>query len=429
MRLAFKNLLARKMSTVKVLISMLVMVMIMCVFTSYIIALSDESNKVIGSYRAGHYLNVDTYSSISDQSLATIGDISGVGEVKAKGVYSHEDNFRDMSFEISGHDYECNHFIYDSDENAGSDSNMNMLHRGEIGFAESNVSVVSNNDILEHEYRWDDLDLIKAGTASVKGNEIIVSEYFINEFGLDSSVIGKTVNISLGKNTYSGITIVGVLSDQYYKLTGAHRQHIISSFDSELYSAVSGDVDYNTIVYIEDYMSVKAIGESVARLGYFKITAGSEYGMLMATTVTIIDNVLIGVMVTVGLSILGAIILNIVLSMRYMIVKKADFYGIISAYGTKNQGIFNILFFEMVYIAAIAGALAYALSYGIVYLLDYILTKMLGIGVLFSAANFLITLAVAFVFCLIVILIVTIVNYVAFTRKNTMKMLGRTLGT
>ncbi len=432
MRLALKNLLARKISTLKVLISLIIMVVIMCVFTSYSIALSGESSKVIGAYRAGHYLNATTDYSLSDEKLQDLHSIKGVGDIKRKGVYDHDGNLRNMQFSIDNYSFHCNHFVYDNEDNAGNNTNINLLHSGNIGFVDSNVDLISINEVLEHEYRWNDLSLVYAGAGRLKDNEIIVSEYFLSEFGLGADIVGKGLDISIGDGVnaqhFNDMIIVGILSSQYYELTGFNRENIITSFNSDLYKAVSKDVKYDTIVYIDDYMSVKNIGESMVSKGYFKIKAGSEYGLLMATTVTIISTVLTGVMATVGAGILGAIILNMVFSMRYMILKKADFYGIISAYGTKNQGIFNILFFEMFYIASIAGVLAYSLSYGIVFLLDYILSFMLGVGVIFSIANFLITFAVAFLFSLVVILGVTIVNYVAFTRKNTMKMLGRTLG-
>ena len=432
MRLAFKNLLARKMSTLKVLISLIIMVIIMCVFTSYTIALSDESNKVIGSFRAGHYLNASTMSYVNDEKIETLNQIDGIDEVKRKSVYNHDGNLRNMSFKIDGADYKCNHFIYDENNNAGHNSQINNLHNGNIGFVDSNVEVVANNEVLEQKFRWKDLQLISSGSGKLQGNEIIVSEYFLNEFGLDSSVVGKTIDITISSDsiteTYFDLMVVGIISMQYYQLTGLSRENIIASFDSDLYASVSKDVEHSTYVYIDDYMLAKNIGESMVKSGFLKITVGSEYGLLMAATVTIISNVLVGIMATVGVGILGAIILNMVFSMRYMILKKADFYGIISAYGTKNQGIFNILFFEIFYVASIAGTIAYALSYGIVFLLDYILSYMVGVGVFFSTANFLITFAVAFLFSLVIILGVTLVNYVAFTRKNTMKMLGRTLG-
>ncbi len=421
MRLAFKNLMARKMSTLKVLISLIVMIVIMCVFTAYSVALTDESKKVIGSYRAGHYFTTSNYSMLTDYAVNNLKAIDGVGEVKQKAVYNHPSNLRDMAFSIDGQDYICPHFIYDGNDNSVDDP----FHTGDVGLVMSGDHIVANNETLEHEFRWKNIDPVIAGTDIVEGNEIVLSELFLREFNLGTDIVGKSINVTIGEKTYQNMKIVGVLSAQYYNLTGINRNYFITSFDSEIYKEASKNVRHSTYVYVADYMLSKNIAEAMVELNYLKISAGSEYGMVMASTVTIIGSVLSGVMLTVGVGILGALILNMVFSMRYMILKKADFYGIISAYGTKNQGIFNILFFEMFFVAAIAGAFAYLLSYGIVFLLDYILSYMVGIGVVFSGINFAITFGVAFLFTLFVILAVTIVNYIAFTRKNTMKMLGR----
>ena len=62
MLIAWKNIMARKWSSTKVALSILAMVIIMCIFTAYSIALGEETERITKSYRSAHNVIIDRKS-------------------------------------------------------------------------------------------------------------------------------------------------------------------------------------------------------------------------------------------------------------------------------------------------------------------------------------------------------------------------------
>ncbi len=96
-------------------------------------------------------------------------------------------------------------------------------------------------------------------------------------------------------------------------------------------------------------------------------------------------------------------------------------------YGMDKQKLFTILFCEMFILSMFAAIVAYALSYGLVFLMDYLLSSMVGVGVFFGWANFLITFAIAVLFTLGVVLAVCLINYSLLFKRSTIKMLRNSM--
>lgn len=425
MKMAWKNILSRKFSSVKVMISIVIMVIILCVFTAYTIALEEESQRIVYSYRSGHYYYTSNYDLLNEKTIDKIKTVDNINHINNYAYYERENGLKSMVFTINGIKYQCEHIAYDGGiSNSVNTANVS-LHSGNLAFYEQG-NIISSNAKAEANYRWIDGNIMTVGIDSVTDNEIILSNAFLKEFGLRANILGENISIKIRNKNYN-MKVVGILSDNYYKLTGNLRpSHFIMSVDSDVYKDLYavGDMDFYTEIYMSDYMTSKTVAEDlVKKAGLLKFTSGSDYGLAMASTVTIVGNVLTGVMVTVGLAIICSLVLNIIFSMRFMIIKKSNYYGIISAYGVKNRGIFNIMFFEIGIIAVLAIIVAYGISYALVYLLDFILSGMLGIGVVFTWTNFLITLVVAFGFTCMVVLAVTLVNFIIFTKKNTISLL------
>lgn len=421
MRLAWKNIMARKMTTAKVMVSMVFMIIIMCVFTAYSVAIGDESTNIIESYRAGHYLSVYTGSrELDDKKMNELSEIDGVGYVTEYGQFNNRKGLESLAFVVDGDPYTADN-IYNP-----NDGILSKMYDGNISFVEGDTSIMSKNDFEEMGYRWTNATHIAYGTDKLSSpNDIILSQYLIEELGLGGSIVGKSISIEYQGKSYDNLKVVGIASKELYKLTANMRQHIIARYDSPL--ANIGIIKHTAYAYLDNFMKVKIVANQMTEHPFGIVNVGTEYGISMATTITIIGSLLVAVMTTIGLAIIGALTLNIVISMRYMIIKKANFYGILSAYGMKDRGVFNVLFFEMLFVALLAGVVAYIVSYALLYLLDFIIATTLGIGVIFSWANFVITLAVALIFTMMVVMAVTIINYVTFLKKNTAKLLNKSI--
>ena len=429
MKFAWKNIMARKMTSVKVMITLIFMIIIMCVFTAYSIALSDETEKVVKSYKAGHYLSYESSIRLTPIMREKLNQIDGIDYTLEKGYLDNRAGLRGMAFYLDGVEYACKDFIYDDPTIDTGDYYQNYLHKARLNFVDSKKDIISSNEKEEYKYRFlEDNPLIYGRSYLENENEMILSIYVLDDIGLSvNDVLNKKIDFKYNGKVYDDIKVVGVTGYEYVRLTTNENEFFYLSYDSDIVKDNKSNVKNTVEIYISNYMQAQLVANDLVKNGFIGLSAGSEYGMYMATTVTIVGNILAGVMGTVGVGIIGALTLNIILSMRYMIIKKVNFYGIISAYGLKNYSIFNMLFFEMAYIALFAAVIAYAISYGFLYLLDFIMSSLVGIGVIFSWANFLITLAVAVVFTLTVILAVTIVNFVAFTRRYSAKLLNKSI--
>lgn len=445
MNIAWKNIMARKWSSLKVVISIFIMLIIMCIFTAYSIALGEEREKVVYSFRSGHNFIISTKTQIVENKIETMKNMKGISNVVETANYRNLGNLRGMTFAIDANSdgdiaeeetYKCEHFYYDDDLYISSDYCVNNLHLGDFAFVKENQHLVLPQHNEELKYRFKDYSSLLAGRDVFNApNEIVVSEYFLKEFGLDASIINKKMHITfqqrerngeINEKTYT-VVVVGVLNQYYYQLTNSYTQHFIANINSDFYRDFyknqKSNITFTTKLYLENYMLSRSLMDDIKGLGFLKVSVGSQYGLSMATTVTIVSNILTGVMATVGVGIISALILNIIYSMRFMIMKKSNFYGIMQAYGLKKRGLFEILFCEMFILSIFAIVFAYAVSYGLVYLFDFLMSNMVGLGVFFGWQNFLITFAVAVCFTIIVVVCVSLINYLICSKKSMIKIL------
>lgn len=432
MLIAWKNIVARKWSSVKVALSIFAMVIIMCIFTAYSIALGEETERITKSYRSAHNVIIETSSPVDSKKLEQAKNIDGVGNVAEILACRNTKNLRGMSFVIEGKKYSCSHEYYDGNLQIGVDEYVNKMHAGDFAFVKADESIVQPHHQEELGYRFKDNECLLAGKDKVSGNEIVVSEYFLQEFELEQSILNKDMIIRLAGNDYS-VKIVGIMNSHFYELTDTFDQHFIACNDSEIYknyfSKEFGNSKYLTKLYLKEVKLNDKLLDDVKDLHIFaaNIKLGSHYGLSMSTTVRIIASILNGIMATVGLGIISALILNIVYSMRFMMKKKNNFYAIMQVYGMDKKMMFNILFCEMLILSLIASTVAYGISYGLVYLLDFLLSSMVGVGVFFGWLNFLVTFIIAVVFTMCVVAIVCLINYSLYYKRSTSKMLRNTM--
>ncbi len=433
MLIAWKNIMARKWSSAKVALSILAMVIIMCIFTAYSVALSEETERITKSYRSAHNIIIETTLPITDtkiDQIKNIDDISGVSQIA---ICRNVNNLLGMSFDIENKHYECEHDYYEGNLQIGIDPYVNNLHYGDFAFVPNDEKIIQPHHEEELDYRFDDNKCMLLGKDSVGDNEIIISEYFLQEFELDTSVMSKFLNINLAGQTYS-YKIVGIINAHTYELTNTIDQHFIVSKNSSLFkyfeSINTSNIKYQTKLYMKGFKLNDKLLDDIRGLGIINVKSielGSEYGLSMSTTVRIISSILNGIMATVGLGIISALVLNIMYSMRFMMKKKNNFYAIMQVYGMDKQKLFTILFCEMFILSMFAAIVAYALSYGLVFLMDYLLSSMVGVGVFFGWANFLITFAIAVLFTLGVVLAVCLINYSLLFKRSTIKMLRNSM--
>ena len=434
MLIAWKNIIARKWSSAKVALSILAMVIIMCIFTAYSVALGEETDRITKSYRSAHNIIVETTLPLTNDKLEKAKNIDGISNVAEIAICRNIKNLRGMTIKIDGKLYECDHDYYDGNLQIGIDPFVNNLHYGNFAFVKPNTQIVQPHQEEELDFRFKGNNCLLLGKDSIEDNEIIISEYLLQEFNLDNSILNKTLTIAFDNVNYS-FKIAGIMNMHFYELTNTIEQHFIASTGSELFKNYFlkndlNNIKYQTKLYMKGFKLDDKLIDNVKNLSILNVKSvelGSQYGLSMSTTVRIISSILNGIMATVGLGIISDLILNMMYSMRFMMKKKNNFYAVMQVYGLDKKKLFTILFCEMFILSMIAAIVAYAFSYGLVYLLDYLLSSMVGVGVFFGWANFLITFAIAVVFTLGVVVAVCLINYSLLFKRSTSKMLRNSM--
>lgn len=434
MIMTIKNLWARKSTSLKVIISFTVMITVLCVFMTYLIAFNNESESIIFSYRSGHYYVTENDSMLSGANYDNLAKIDNVNDIVNYARLDPVHGIFDLKIiDFEGAEHECRHSgYYDGEAPTGATAKEIVMHKGNIDFIDGTHgyrSMITTNDRLEADYRWENVDLVLSGSDSVSGNEIILSKLFVDEMKL-SAPLGQTISIVYNGIRYDNIKVVGILNNRYYDLTGNEMSpHMIMSAESDMFKDINmrSDIKFYTEVGITNYLTSKNVANDlVTKAGRTNIFSGSDYGLAMASTVSIVNIIMTGVMLTVGLCIATALLLNVLVNMGFIMVKKSNYYGILRAYGLKRYKLFNMMFLEIFILSMISAVVAYALTYGIVALLDIAMASLIGIGVTFTPLNVGVTFIAALLSASILSAFVTLINYLIVVRKKVITLLRYT---
>lgn len=434
MIMTIKNLWARKSTSLKVIISFTVMITVLCVFMTYLIAFNNESESIIFSYRSGHYYVTENDSMLSGANYDNLAKIDNVNDIVNYARLDPVHGIFDLKIiDFEGAEHECRHSgYYDGEAPTGATAKEIVMHKGNIDFIDGMHgyrSMITTNDRLEADYRWENVDLVLSGSDSVSGNEIILSKLFVDEMKL-SAPLGQTISIVYNGIRYDNIKVVGILNNRYYDLTGNEMSpHMIMSAESDMFKDINmrSDIKFYTEVGITNYLTSKNVANDlVTKAGRTNIFSGSDYGLAMASTVSIVNIIMTGVMLTVGLCIATALLLNVLVNMGFIMVKKSNYYGILRAYGLKRYKLFNMMFLEIFILSMISAVVAYALTYGIVALLDIAMASLIGIGVTFTPLNVGVTFIAALLSASILSAFVTLINYLIVVRKKVITLLRYT---
>lgn len=434
MIMTIKNLWARKSTSLKVIISFTVMITVLCVFMTYLIAFNNESESIIFSYRSGHYYVTENESMLSGTNYDNLSKIDNINDIVNYARLDPVHGIFDIKIiDSKGVEHECKHSgYYDGEAPSGATAKEIIMHKGNIDFIDGThgyKSLITANDKLEADYRWENVSLVMSGNDSVKGNEIIVSKLFVDEMKL-SSPLGQNISIVYNDVQYDNIEIVGILNNRFYDLTGNEKSpHMIMSAESEIYQAINirSDVKFYTEVGITNYLTSKNVANDlVTKAGRTNIFSGSDYGLAMASTLSIVNIIMTGVMLTVGLCIVTALLLNVLVNMGFIMVKKSNYYGILRAYGLKRYKLFNMMFLEIFILSMISAVVAYAMTYGIVAILDIAMASLIGIGVTFTPLNVGVTFIAALLSASILSAFVSLINYLIVVRKKVITLLKYT---
>lgn len=423
MIMTLKNLWARKSTSLKVIISFTIMITIMCVFMTYLIALESESKDIVYSYRSGHYIKTVNSEFLSGASLEDVKEIDNVNKVVNFATLEPVHGIYDLEIITSDGEYHrCYHSSYQQGNVPPNATTQDIImHRGFIDFMDSNSgSIIQPNDIMESDYRWDNPDLIAQGKDEVKGNEILLSKALVNEYRLNGT-LNQEIEIHYMNERFK-VKVVGILGDKYHLLTGNEQSaQMVMSVESDLYKAFSikPEMAFYTELHIVDYLTSQAVAQDViSEAGIINFSMGSEYGLAMASTISIVNIVITGVMASVGIGIVVALLLNVLTSMGFLMTKKSNYYGILRAYGVQRYTLFNMMFLEIFILAIISALVAYGLTYAIVAIMDIALASMIGIGVTFTPLNVGMTFILAIGSSGILASLVALVNYIKIVRKD-----------
>lgn len=289
----------------------------------------------------------------------------------------------------------------------------------------NNFSVVAgeSNDLFNNN---DALELPNQdffiGTLPTSDNEILVSEPFLESFGLSSDIIGKSITIASRINhqdiLFDSFIVSGIIKSEYYELSGHKIDYYM--FNPTIYIGMTNHF-YVTHVdefesvnqyVLSDYLSLDQFSQLSNQYSfiYFAESVITQMGDI-ASMLVILNSLILIMEIQIGI----ALIIILYLSVNKFLSQFSKSSGVLLALGLSNENISKLLLIELFELGFLALILALPIeilgNFGIKYLVEA--TYQIDLTIRFS--TFLWMVAVGF------ILMVTIISFIYLGSIYRMK--------
>lgn len=238
------------------------------------------------------------------------------------------------------------------------------------------------------EYEFDNEDYYKQGiiygSSTLEENEILITDYYLDKFGIDKSdyeeMIGKEVSFQSedGIDIMGKVTIAGIVDSRIYYVNDLfgvpqiiYRGNALKAgeYNCGAYTIKYSASSFDDLVKMYDKLEYKEY--YVNEMGYDN---AEKYSMIEKCQ--LILNKIVSVF---GILIMLAITTNLFYVLWNDIREKKGYYGILKADGMRNKDIFIINYFEILIMTLIAGIISMAASIGVVIFVKKIMKAYSGI--------------------------------------------------
>lgn len=292
-----------------------------------------------------------------------------------------------------------------------------------------NTDVVNESALKKFQYTYPNQPLVKFGAQPTKNNEVIISEYLLDKFGVEDikNVIGKNISINVnGKGFVKNYKISGVINSKLYDIEyfSFDPQLYIMKSEKELanYTLPENGVFIACIDNPDNSIEVyNALKENNLLESVFYSESEAKVFAFAGKIRTAVNNIMTCVIVFV----LIGLIMSIYSIVNANINDSCSYYGMLQAMGMKKTSILWIFVLEHLFFIIssilisilVSGFLLIFINYG----LHFIMSEGLEISIVTYLSSTMVVSLIAGGFILLMEIIIFIINQRKSITENLKK--------
>lgn len=379
--IAWKNFKCKKNVMIKLISCFFIMICAISIFFSYTSATNSHLDEIINGSIAKSYVETETMLNLEKYPLIT--------EVKDVTHFEFDDTLiSSVVLKINGQEYE-----------GVNDQSYDFVHPLSVGTSRSvydvpflidaynsNLSLFTDNDIIEYNSKFGGKSPELYGKANLSSEDIIISDYMLERFGItpDSSLIGSEItlyNSETDEIYCEKLKLSCILDSDIFRVSSVKQfGQIITS--SENPKADSGERKYYN--YAENYISAYELTDKLsvdniphtASLELFYFKEIYKQNLIVSRIVAIIMIVF-----------LVALTVSIITVLYFYYRSQLAYRRMLIAVGLKEKELFLIILFEITICLIIAYITAFVAGTAIMFIMSRYLASNLDIDNMFSISR------------------------------------------
>lgn len=347
--------------------------------------------------------------------------------LKREDMYFVNNNLVTMN--IDGINYNgINDFTYDFDKAmyGSNKSKSNYTVPFKVNLVDYQGETFFENEMVEFEHKYPNEKLILAGRMLSEKNELIITDYMLEKFGVKNyeDILSKKVSFYVEeKELINQYKIVGIINSNFYRIKSRFQSsQILISADKDTYREFKPRI-VNCRIPIKDYInSVPVINKAYdLKIGEFSPAIFADQFYFVSKVQAVVNYIFKYVAFFICL----AILLSLFSILYTNIKEKYSYFGILQAIGFTNKNLVIIFICEIIVINIIALLISFVFSILILYIFNNFMVVLTGVKLPFDLLSYinisLITLlAISIVFIVITFLLIikVLLNQIAITIKG-----------
>lgn len=334
----YRNMISKKKTTLKILVSFMVLITVFTAFFTYRTSISGETEKIMKNRMSRscvctyNPVDMNKYPAIREELVSTDvweGEIDGYSLVADGKSYPGKNDY-------------TNYFRTAYSEDLSRDN-----YSVELGFTlfDKDRSVFSQAEKSEFEYKFPGEKLILWGDADLSGNGVLISDFLLEKFSLvpGPDLIGKKISIEDKEaNVIRGEYVLkGIINSNFFHTAANHSR-------GQIFAALNEDDmerrvvhRYYTGSYADAYDLVLQFKKDAVEY------EAEEYDLQMFKLIESMDTVVINVISVIIAAISLSLFAGIITSEYYRFQSQRKYRQMLRAVGMHEGSLFAVIFAEM----------------------------------------------------------------------------------
>lgn len=437
-RLAKLNILSNLKMAISIIFGFIIIMEIVMVSTGYGYSMNNYIEGTINNSSSSRYC-YSVFSNFKDSEIEEFrknSNIEGVQILKNYDIYKFcQDNNKVINatplandevsmdaavLKLDGKMYNGENdftYIFNLDSSATATRTMKIV-KYKIGVIEGEDNLqFSKSELLEYENKYDKSSPFLAGGEFSGENQIIITDYMLEKFGVDSDsteYIGK--KISLYVDTKEGelclidnYEICGIIDSRFYFVNSRKSmpQILVSNANKEYLNISHERVFGNSFRDI-----VKFYNNNYVESMYMDKTT-VEYSEV--ETLQLLFN---EVVLLICIILIVAVIVFVYIMIYFYFKKRTRYVCIQKAMGMSGGKLYSLIFFELLIMGIVATIIAIPVYYGVLQILNDVIGMVVSNSFMVTQDDFVVAICCALVFMGLLKVIVSRIEYCK-TKKYT----------